>query len=221
MREKLKLTAVLFVALAGVTAWQVVLRERERHAKEAAEAAVEKQKADEAAWERTVLAEARARTGECERLKGAGTLRLEGKAVVWDLTKGGARSAVNDLLPAELRASSADPAVTVFLITREQPVRCKTYGGPSPFRGGASEILSKALGKGGVKSSPPEPSGIPGYRVDRTVCVVSWPERRAIGCAVVTGEEPPESVFVSKGAREYRNDSLAPLKKWLLSLPRR
>src|SRR5262249_47613892 len=107
--------------------------------------------------------------------------------------------------------------------------------GLSPFKGSAGEIVRKEIAKQGgepsspadwrklwdPKSPPPaEPPGIPGYRVDRKVCVVSWPDRKAVGCSIITGEEPPASVYVDKDAKEYRNTSLARLEKWWRSLPR-
>jgi hypothetical protein len=244
MRERLVLAGVLAAGLAAVTAWFVGMDYLKKRDKEAAEAAVRKKQADEAAWQQRVLVDARALVPECERLKDIGTIRLRGKAIVWDLTESGGRMLGDDVLSADLRASSADPEVTVLLISENLPVRRKTYevAQLSPYRGGAADLVREAISKGvgtaspskgypsdwrklwnGSKEKEPAPSdppGIPGYRVDRKVCVVSWPEKKAVGCTVVTGEEPPSSVYLNKGDKEYRNNSLAPLGKWLTSLPR-
>jgi hypothetical protein len=219
MKDKLMVAAVLIVALVAVTAWQVVLREREKHAKESAEAAEKKKQSDETARQQRILSDARSVVAQCE-LRKDGSIRLLGKAMLWDLADGSNPKLANELLPNGLRATDEDSRITVFLITERLAVRRTTYGGPAPYRGGASDLLRESLAKAGVKQPPREPSGIPGYRMDLKVCVVSWPEKKPLGCTTITGEEPPASVYLDKDAREYRHNSLGPLLRWLTSLPR-
>lgn len=192
-----------------------------RTAEAEAQAAQKQQEAELVSWRKQISDLASPLIAECQRLGKGGSPSLLGKAIIWDV-------AANDLdgaterLPAQLRGTFADSPLTLVLIVETNLVRRASYGGAAPIQGGASDIIRDALRKGGVKNSdmPPADTGIPGYRVDQKVCIIHWPEKNAIGWAVIEGKEPPAEVFLGRDDKEYRADRITPLVEWVAKLPK-
>ena len=54
------------------------------------------------------------------------SVSVKGKALVWDITSS-SRSGAHNILPAELRASSSDSLITVFMVIRTRRLNVGTY----------------------------------------------------------------------------------------------
>jgi hypothetical protein len=196
--------------------------EAARLAEAEAQAAQKQQEAELAAARQQVIDAAKSLVTESQRLEKGGAPTIRGKAVIWNV-EDNCLDAATEQLPADLRGTFADSPLTLVLVVETNLVRRASYGGAAPITGGASDIVRDALRKAGVKddpSAPPADTGIPGYRVDQKVCIIHWPEKKAVGWAVVEGKEPPSEVFLGKDDKEYRADRITPLVEWVAKLPK-
>jgi hypothetical protein len=117
------------------------------------------------------------------------SIQLRGKALVWDMSAGACSGAYGQL-PRELRASSSDRPITVFMVTGTREEQVGTYS------------ISRQ----------------PAYRRYVEIAVAYWPERKAAGKASVVSEEP-RSVRPVEHEPEY-GDPSEPIANYIQSLPR-
>lgn len=111
--------------------------------------------------QRAIVNEVRPLIEDCKQL-GERPVSVRGKCLVWDITKN-SRSGAHSLLPRKLRATSSDDEMTIFMVL---PPREELVGYYSV-------------------------SGQPAYREYVDVCVVYWPQKKAVGLHSVVSKEPP------------------------------
>jgi hypothetical protein len=221
-------SAGLILLMIGGTIWAVIwyngrLKEdRDRELRQQGQAEAERMRKERenekelARWQQEVAEKASRLVAECERLAGA-PAALRGKVLVWDDTID-RLSGVHKSLPPELRAGPSDNPVTVLLICKRDRVHRKSYvkAGAElvrPIREGA-----RAARAGGAPV-PPEPDRIvaEGFRVDQRVAIISWPDLKALGSAVVPGDDPPDEVVRPGGsANPILGPTEEPLARWIV-----
>lgn len=111
--------------------------------------------------QRTIVNEVLHLVEDCKHM-GDARISIRGKCLVWDVIKD-RRSGAYSKLPGELKASSPDSQITVFMIVAQRNVMVGRYS----------------------------TSGQPAYRQYMDVCVAYWPERKAVGMHPVVSREPP------------------------------
>lgn len=137
---------------------------------------------------RAIVNEARNLIGECRKL-GETPISMRGKCLVWDVTDD-FYSGAHHILPEELKADSSDDPLTVFLVLPER---------------------NESVGRYSVSDEP-------GYRQYVDVCVVYWPEKKAVGMHSVVSKHPRMFRPV-KYSPEYGNPD-EPVARWINTLPR-
>lgn len=140
-------------------------------------------------WQRTIVNDVRPLLEACKSIGDSGSVTIRGKALVWDM-RSDSRSGAHGMLPSELKASSSDSKITVFMVLGERTVHVGTYS----------------------------ISGQPGYRQYMDICVADWPEKKAVGMASVVSKEPRQARPVQHSP-EY-GDPNEPIVNWIASLPR-
>ena len=138
--------------------------------------------------QRAIVNSVRVLIEDCKKM-GDSPIFIRGKCLVWDTPKN-SRSGAHAKLPGELKARSSDRQITVFMVLRERNVMVGRYS----------------------------ISNEPGYRQYMDVCVVYWPEKKAVGMHSVVSKEPVSSRTVEY-APEY-GDPTEPIARWISSLPR-
>lgn len=138
--------------------------------------------------QRTIVNEVRSLIDECKKI-GDAPISVRGKYLVWDVTKD-SRSAAHGKLSREIRASSSDSQITVFMVLPERNVMVGRYS----------------------------ISHEPAYRQYMDVCVTYWPEKKAVGMHSVVSKKPRSSRPVQQSP-EY-GDPNEPIVRWINSLPR-
>jgi len=166
--KKLKVIAVITI-IAGLILWGELSRVETERQKE-------------------IVNSVRPLIHECKNV-GDISISILGKCLVWDMTKN-SRSDAHAKLSRELRASSSDNQITVFMVMPERNVLVGHYS----------------------------ISGEPGYRQYVDVLVAYWPEKRAVGMHSVVSKEPASSRPV-QDVPEY-GDSSEKIARWINSLPR-
>lgn len=116
--------------------------------------------------------------------KNPNDLVLRGKALIWDITKD-YRSPAYDQLPDNLKASSSDKAITIFIIKGARSVKVGTYS----------------------------ISGRPAYRNYTDIFVIYWPENKTDGLYSIVSAEPRSSRPVQYN-EEY-GDPNKPIADWI------
>jgi hypothetical protein len=137
--------------------------------------------------QRLIVNEVRPLIEDCKQL-GEKPISIRGTCLVWDITKN-FRANAHGLLPRKLRATSSDNEITVFMVL---PQREELVGHYS---------VSKQ----------------PGYRQYVDVCVVYWPQKKAVGMHSVISKDPPLVRKVTHSP-EY-GDPSKPIASWIESLP--
>ena len=125
----------------------------------------------------------------CKSIKGCGLISIQGRALVWDMTLK-SRSGAYGKLPRDLRASSSDSQITVFMVVGKRNDLVGTYS----------------------------ISGQPGYREYIDICVAYWPEKKPVGMCSVVSKEPPPTRPVQQQP-EYGEPN-EPIANWIAGLPR-
>lgn len=137
--------------------------------------------------QRAIVNDVRHLVEACKSMGNSEPITIRGKALVWNMNSN-SRSSVHDILPTELKASSHDNTITVFMVLGKRDVKVGTYS----------------------------ISGQPGYQQFIDVCVAYWPEKKAIGMGSVVSKQPRLSRPV-QGSPEY-GDPNEPVKNWITSL---
>lgn len=115
--------------------------------------------------------------------------RVPGKFLVWNWQEQ-CRSPVQDLLPAELRATSADRELTLVVLLLAETVEVRRYT-----------------------------DGAPGYRRVLTVGLLKLPEKKWASVHTVLGNDPPLLRIGGKVGPVY-GEIDRPLAEWIQRLPR-
>ena len=103
---------------------------------------------------------------------------LKGKALVLDWSDGVGES-LQFNLPDERKGKPDDPDLVVFLVDSPNKVQTRTYE------------------DAGDNKAVFVPEGIPGYRVDHRVRVVSWATKTLLGDFTVYGDDLPETISIN------------------------
>jgi len=167
--KAVKVIAVL--AIIGAVTWLAILDHRE------------------IMQERAIVSHVRNLLDACKSMGDSASPTIKGKALVWDMTSD-SRSDAHDRLPSELKATSADSQITVFMVIGERNVQVGTYS----------------------------VSGEPAYRQYMDVAVAYWPEKKAVGMGYVVSKEPRSSRPVEH--RPEYGDPYEPIANWISTLPK-
>lgn len=138
--------------------------------------------------QKRIVSEVRPLIEECREISDV-PITILGKVLVWDISSN-SRSGVHTFLPGELEAKSSDPQITVFMVQPERKVLVGYYS----------------------------ISGEPAYQQFVDVCVVYWPQKKAVGMHSVVSKEPRSSRPVQH-APEY-GDPNEPVALWIKTLGR-
>lgn len=114
---------------------------------------------------------------------------IDGKVLVWEMASD-TRSRVNDLLPVELRATSRDRPITVFMLM-----------GPKEHVVGRYTQSAQSA-----------------YLSFTGVAVASWPNKKVIGYYSIPSTMPRTTRVAV--ARPEHGDRNSPIAAWIRSLPR-
>ena len=138
--------------------------------------------------QRAIVDKVRPLINDCKKI-GDTPISIRGKCLVWDVAKD-SRSDAHSMLSGGIEASSSDPQITVFMVLPERNVMVGRYS----------------------------VSNEPAYRQYMDVCVVYWPEKKAVGMHSVVSKEPRSSRPVENNP-EY-GDPNEPIAKWISGLPK-
>jgi hypothetical protein len=128
---------------------------------------------------------------------------VPGKIVVWDMTKNRLSDA-HYLLPASLRATAQDQAMTVFLLSNIESRQVDTY-----YKVGEASVRGPGTGWGA-------------YRDTATLAVVTWPGPRLVGWHSVVGDAPAKKISLHWGvayASDQHGALSQPIAQWIRMLP--
>lgn len=125
----------------------------------------------------------------CKTNQSSDAIEVHGQALVWDMAAN-SRSNAYSRVPPDLKASSADGRVTVFMIMGERDVKVGTYS----------------------------ISGQPAYRRYVDICVAYWPEKKVAGMGSVVSQAPRSRRPVQQ--RPEYGDPNEPIANWIVGLPR-
>jgi len=145
-------------------------------------------KHNETERQRAIVNEVRTLIENCKKIKD-NPITIRGRCLVWDVATD-SRSYTYYKLPVKLQASSSDSQITVFMVLPERNVLVGYYS------------ISRQ----------------PAYRQYMDVCVVHWPEKKAVGMYSIVSKEPLISRQV-RNSPEY-GDPNEPIARWIESLPR-
>ena len=137
--------------------------------------------------QRAIVDEVRSLIDNCKKI-GDTNISVRGKCLVWDITKND-RSGVHGMLYNFMKGCSSDNPLTVFMVLPERNVMVGRYS----------------------------VSNEPAYRQYMDICVVYWPEKKAVGMHSVVSKEPRQSRPVENNP-EY-GDPNEPIARWINLLP--
>ena len=125
----------------------------------------------------------------------ASSIPVNGKIIIWDVEKDQLSRAQFEI-PAALRATAQDQAVTVFLLWDTQSKKVANYHWPGESRDSDSKH--------------------PAYQDTTDIAVVSLPGPRLLGWHAVVGDKPPTK---SSDPKPQHGDTNEPIARWIRSLP--
>jgi hypothetical protein len=128
---------------------------------------------------------------------------VPGKILVWDMTKDRLSDA-HYKLPASLRATAQDQAMTLFLIWNIESKQVDTY-----YKIGEASTRGPGTGWGA-------------YRDTAHLAVVTWPGPRLVGWHTVVGNNPAKRITLHYGipaTSDQHGDLAGPIAQWVRVLP--
>jgi hypothetical protein len=128
---------------------------------------------------------------------------VSGKIVIWDVTKHGLAEA-HYKLPASLRATAQDQAMTLFLIWNIESKQVDTY---------------YEVGKASTRGPG---TGWSAFRDTAHLAVVTWPGARLLGWHTVVGNNPAKKITLHNGVpsiSDQHGDLAGPIAQWVRFLP--
>jgi hypothetical protein len=128
---------------------------------------------------------------------------VSGKILIWDVTKHHLSDAYYQI-PASLRATTQDQAMTVFLVWNIGSQQVDTY-----YEKGKASTHDPGAGWGA-------------YRDTAHLAVVTWPGPRLVGWHTIVGENPAKNITLHHGvpsARDLHGDLAGPIVQWVHALP--